>query len=95
MMKRTWLFPMTVIAALAVAAFAFGSADAWAQGATPAPLSKVTVSDEAAKRTLMKAVINADTARVRLERVELRSSRAECTNLRRGPSRTLRFASNS
>jgi len=63
MMKRTWLFPMTVIAALAVAAFAFGSADAWAQGATPAPFSKVTVSDEVAKRTLMKAVINADTAR--------------------------------
>jgi glc operon protein GlcG len=63
MMKRTWLFRMGVIAAVAVAAFAFGSADAWAQGATPAPLSKVTVSDEAAKRTLMKAVINADTAR--------------------------------
>jgi glc operon protein GlcG len=63
MMRRTWLFPMTVIAAVAVAAFAFGSADAWAQGATPAPFSKVTVSDEVAKRTLMKAVINADTAR--------------------------------
>src|SRR5580700_12187840 len=63
MMKRTWLFPMTVIAALAVAAFAFGSADAWAQGATPAPFSKVTVSDEVAKRTLMKAVVNAETAR--------------------------------
>jgi uncharacterized protein GlcG (DUF336 family) len=42
---------------------AFGSANAWAQGATPAPFSKVTVSDETAKRTLMKAVINADTAR--------------------------------
>jgi glc operon protein GlcG len=63
MMRRTWLFPMTVIATVAVAAFAFGSADAWAQGATPAPFSKVTVSDEVAKRTLMKAVINADTAR--------------------------------
>src|SRR5580692_111785 len=63
MMKRTWLFPMTVIAALAVAAFAFGNTDAWAQGATAAPLSKVTVSDAVAKRTLMKAVINADTAR--------------------------------
>src|ERR1700724_3673042 len=63
MMKGTWLFRMAVIAAVAVAAFAFGSADAWAQGATPAPFNKVTVSDEAAKRTLMKAVINADTAR--------------------------------
>src|SRR5580704_18042624 len=63
MMKRTWLFRMGVIAVVAVAAFGFGSADAWAQGATPASLSKVTVSDEAAKRTLMKAVINADTAR--------------------------------
>ena len=37
--------------------------DAIAQGNTPAPLSKVTVSTEVAKRTLMKAVINADTAR--------------------------------
>ena len=37
--------------------------DAVAQGNTPAPLSKVTVSTEVAKRTLMKAVINADTAR--------------------------------
>jgi glc operon protein GlcG len=63
MMKGTWLFRMAVTAAVAVAAFAFGSADAWAQGATPAPFNKVTVSDEAAKRTLMKAVINADTAR--------------------------------
>jgi uncharacterized protein GlcG (DUF336 family) len=36
---------------------------AWAQGATPAPFNKVTVSPEVAKRTLMKAVINADTAR--------------------------------
>ena len=64
MMKRTWLlFRMAVIAAIAVAAFVFCSAAAWAQGATPAPFSKVTVSDEAAKRTLMKAVINADTAR--------------------------------
>jgi uncharacterized protein GlcG (DUF336 family) len=36
---------------------------AWAQGATPAPISKVVVSDEVAQRTLMKMVINADTAR--------------------------------
>jgi uncharacterized protein GlcG (DUF336 family) len=39
------------------------SAHAWAQGASPAPLSKVTVSNEVAKRTLMKAQINADTAK--------------------------------
>ena len=37
--------------------------DVMAQGNTPAPLAKVTVSSEVAKRTLMKAVINADTAR--------------------------------
>jgi uncharacterized protein GlcG (DUF336 family) len=46
-----------------MAAFAFGNAAAWAQGATPAPFNKVTLSPEAAKKTLMKAVINADTAR--------------------------------
>src|ERR1700682_1569907 len=62
MMKRRWLFRMAVIAVVAVAVFAFGSADVWAQGATPAPFNKVRVSDEAAKRTLMKAVITADTA---------------------------------
>jgi len=45
------------------AAFVFVTANAWAQGATPAPLSKVTVSNEVAKRTLMKMQINADTAR--------------------------------
>src|SRR6185436_17600884 len=39
------------------------NSDALAQGNTPAPLAKVTVSSEVAKRTLMKAVINADTAR--------------------------------
>src|SRR5262250_1270732 len=39
------------------------AASAWAQGATPAPLSKVTVSNDVAKRTLMKMQINADTAR--------------------------------
>lgn len=55
-----------MVAILAVAAameLAFGNAGVWAQGATPAPLNKVTVSDEAAKRTLMKDVISADTAR--------------------------------
>ena len=45
------------------AAFVFVTANAWAQGATPAPLSKVTVSNDVAKRTLMKMQINADTAR--------------------------------
>jgi uncharacterized protein GlcG (DUF336 family) len=45
------------------AALTVASADLRAQGSTPAPFAKVTVSDEVAKRTLMKAVINADTAR--------------------------------
>jgi uncharacterized protein GlcG (DUF336 family) len=45
------------------AAFVFVTASAWAQGANPAPLSKVTVSNEVAKRTLMKTQINADTAK--------------------------------
>jgi uncharacterized protein GlcG (DUF336 family) len=44
-------------------ALVFAPVNAWAQGATPAPLSKVTVSNEVAKRTLMKMQINADTAR--------------------------------
>jgi uncharacterized protein GlcG (DUF336 family) len=43
--------------------FAFIAASASAQGTTPAPLSKVTVSNDVAKRTLMKMQINADTAR--------------------------------
>ena len=45
------------------AAFVFVTASAWAQGANPAPLSKATVSNEVAKRTLMKTQINADTAK--------------------------------
>src|SRR5580765_8196017 len=53
MMKKTGL----------TLAFVFVAASAWAQGATPAPLAKVTVSNEVAKRTLMKMQINADTAR--------------------------------
>jgi glc operon protein GlcG len=53
----------TLLFAIAVASFTFAAKGAWAQGATPAPFNKVTVSDEVAKRTLMKAVINADTAR--------------------------------
>jgi uncharacterized protein GlcG (DUF336 family) len=44
-------------------AFVFLAANAWAQGSTPAPLAKVTVSSDVAKRTLMKMQINADTAR--------------------------------
>jgi uncharacterized protein GlcG (DUF336 family) len=63
MLKQTWLFRMAVISAVGMVAFAFGSANGWAQGATPAPINKVTVSADVAKRTLMKSVINADTAR--------------------------------
>lgn len=44
-------------------ALVFVAANVWAQGATPAQLARVTVSTEVAKRTLMKAQINADTAR--------------------------------
>ena len=40
-----------------------GAANAWAQGATPVPLSRVTVSGDVAKRTMMKNVITADAAR--------------------------------
>ncbi len=63
MRKYAGMIRVSVILGLAVAALAFGSRGAWAQGATPAPLNKVTVSDDVAKRTLMKAVINAETAR--------------------------------
>jgi len=63
MRKPAGLFRMAVILAAGAVALSFASSGAWAQGATPAPLSKVTVSDEVAKRTLMKSVINADTAR--------------------------------
>jgi glc operon protein GlcG len=50
----------TVVLAAMLASVA---ANAWAQGATPAPLSKVTLSGDAAKRTMTKMQINADTAR--------------------------------
>ncbi len=63
MKKQAGLSRTAVVAAMIVAAFGFGNTGAWAQGSTPAPFSKVTVSDQVAKRTLMKAVINADTAR--------------------------------
>ena len=62
MMKNTRFFGVGVIVLL-TAAFALAAADLRAQGSTPAPLSKVTVSPDVAKRTLMKNVINADTAR--------------------------------
>lgn len=63
MSKNTGLFRAAATLGLAIAAFGFGSVSAWAQGATPAPFNKVTVSAEVAKRTLTKDVINADTAR--------------------------------
>jgi uncharacterized protein GlcG (DUF336 family) len=63
MRKQGWWFRLAAIPAAAVLALGFGNTEGWAQGTTPAPLSKVTVSAEVAKRTLMKAVINADTAR--------------------------------
>lgn len=63
MRKHAGLFRAAVILAIGAATIALGNAKAWAQGATPAPFGKVTVSDEVARRTLMKAVINADTAR--------------------------------
>ena len=63
MNKQKWLFRMAFAAALLVMAFAFGNTAAFAQGDTPAPASKVLVSPDAAKRLLMKGVVNADTAR--------------------------------
>lgn len=62
MMKKT-RFVGTGALVLLVAAFALVTADARAQGGTPVPLSKVTLSGDAAKRTLTKAQINAATAR--------------------------------
>ena len=63
MRKYAGLFRTAMILAVVAASFASGNTNVWAQGATPAPFSKVTVSDDVAKRTLMKAVINAETAR--------------------------------
>jgi glc operon protein GlcG len=63
MSKQAGWFRSAIIVAAGVAAFAMAGKSVWAQGATPAPFNKVTVSDDVAKRTLMKAVINADTAR--------------------------------
>src|SRR5258705_13970837 len=62
MCKKTGLVRLAVLSVI-VLALIFGTVDGWAQGGTPAPFNKVTVSSDVAKRTLMKAVINADTAR--------------------------------
>src|SRR6266481_5110613 len=62
MRKETGMFRLAVLSVI-VMALVFGTTDGWAQGGTAAPFNKVTVSSDVAKRTLMKAVINADTAR--------------------------------
>ena len=63
MKKQARFFRWELFALAAVAAFGFGNGKALAQGSTAAPFSKVTVSEDVAKRILTKAVINADTAR--------------------------------
>ena len=63
MSKQTYLLRAGVMAALSAAVLTWLPGSAWAQGATPAPLSSVVVSDQVAQRTLMKMVINADAAR--------------------------------
>ena len=63
MTKQTWMLRGGVVTVLAAAVLTLVPGNAWAQGATAAPLAKVVVSDDVAKRTLMKAVINAETAR--------------------------------
>ena len=62
-MNRRARFRGAGLIVLQVALLAFISGKAWAQGSTPASFDKVTVSNQVADRTLMKAVINADTAR--------------------------------
>ena len=61
MIKKVWVVGTSTI--VLFAAFAFVAADGWAQGATPVSLDKVTLSGDAAKRTLTKTQINAATAR--------------------------------
>ncbi len=63
MEKQSWVNRTAKMAGLAALAILIANPNARAQGSTPTPFDKVTVSDQAAKRTLMKAVINADTAR--------------------------------
>jgi uncharacterized protein GlcG (DUF336 family) len=58
-MKSTHFFGIGIIVLLTI----FPTANAWAQGATPLPLDKATVSAEVAKRTLMKGQISAPVAR--------------------------------
>ena len=62
MLRRMLVAGAGAMAAFAVP-FALAAVNARAQGATLAPLSKVTLSGDAAKRTLTKMQINADTAR--------------------------------
>jgi len=61
MMKKVWVVGTSTI--VLFAAFAFVAADGWAQVATPVSLDKVTLSGDAAKRTLTRTQINAATAR--------------------------------
>jgi len=63
MTKRMWLFRTAIVAGAVLASLACSNSNLWAQGSMAAPFSKVTVSEDVAKRTLMKAVINADSAR--------------------------------
>jgi len=62
MKDKSWGAGTSAILGFAVV-FAFMTADAQAQGAVAASLDKVTVSADAAKRTLTKMQINAETAR--------------------------------
>ena len=62
MRKQTGTFRLGVIPVVLVT-LVFGAVGGWAQGGTAVPFNKVTVSSDVAKRTLMKAVINAETAR--------------------------------
>jgi glc operon protein GlcG len=64
MMNKTRFFgtSATALFAVAVVVAGFGT-DSWAQGAAPATLDKVTLSSDAAKRTLNRMQINAATAR--------------------------------
>ena len=59
MMNKTRSFGVVLL----LAGFVLAAADAWAQGATPLPLDRATVSKEVAQRTLMKAQISATVAR--------------------------------
>ncbi len=62
-MKKELRFNYLGCALMALGGMALFCGAARAQGSTPAQFNKVTVSDKVAERTLMKAVINADTAR--------------------------------